>query len=211
MAPTAPRSSTTSTSRGAEGAAPNKPPVYIVRELAPKKFGEALAIQVAKYRKRYESGERVAALFAFEACINSGYVPNPVADIWMRQGLHDIVMALHAGADGNEALGLVPVKGKHVESNRKKKQNALAIMFRIYQLHHGEGKPLDDRTFTRVGDEVGYSCRTIRRIFDANPWAQRWLSHKEGQIVLEPEPKPEPKSKRKPNPKPKRKSVRQKI
>jgi hypothetical protein len=105
---------------------------------APKEFGSALARLVASYRKRYEKGERVAALYALDACLNNGYLPGP-DNAWMLKGLWVPVTALHGGADPNEAFGFVWPKGRHVKQDRKKRQDALPIMLRIYDLHHREG------------------------------------------------------------------------
>jgi hypothetical protein len=59
-----------------------KPAVLLIRRWAPKTFGLALARQVMSYRRRYDKGERVYALYALDACLNNGYLPEP----WMPVG-----------------------------------------------------------------------------------------------------------------------------
>jgi hypothetical protein len=126
------------------------------------------------YRKRYEKGERVAVLYALDACLISDYKP----ELWMIKGLWDAVTALEDGADPNEAFGFVPPKGEHVEYNRKKRRDTLPILFRIYDLHCNEGLALDESeggAFQTVAKEFSYGTRTIRRIHDGAPEALKRL------------------------------------
>jgi hypothetical protein len=145
-------------------------------------YGPLLARHVRGYLKRYVKGQRWLVLHALDACLNNGHLPRP----WMLKGLWDAVTALNDGADPNEAFGFVPPKGKHVEHNRKKRRNVPPIMFRIYDLHHRKGKPLDEGTFATVGSEFGYSYKTIKRIFDTNPRLRAFLS-KAAWEEIEPE------------------------
>jgi hypothetical protein len=159
-----------------------KPAVLLMRWWAPKTFGLALARQVMGYRRRYEKqNERVTVLYALDACLNNGYLPEP----WMLKGLWDAVTALEDGADPNEAFGYVRPKGKHLKVKRTKRRQTLAILFRIYDLHCNERQPLDESGAFRIaGDEFGHSASVIRRIHNASPLALRdwlkWATRRQG-------------------------------
>jgi hypothetical protein len=155
----------------------------------PKAFGLALATQVMSYRKRYDNGERVYVLHALDACLNNGYLPEP----WMLKGLWDAVTALDDGADPNEAFAFALSKGKHVGSNRKKRQDTFPILFRIYDLHCNEGLALDESeggAFRTVAKEFPYGTRTIRRIHDGAPEALKCLLSRGVRKATPEDPKP---------------------
>jgi hypothetical protein len=144
-----------------------------------KDYGPLLARQIRACLKRYVAGDRWILMEALDLCLNAApssdprfnkrYLPRP----WMHNAIREIAKALRDGADPNEAFGFVRPKGKHGKHARKKGRDFWPIMFRIYELHHDEGKPLDDTTFAIVGSEFGYSYKTIDRIFNDNPksWA----------------------------------------
>jgi hypothetical protein len=143
-------------------------------------YGPLLVRQVRACLRRYVAGERWILMEALDLCLNAApssnprfnkrYLPRP----WMHKALRDIARALREGATPNEAFGLVsPDIGKRAMNARKKRQLAPSIMFRIYDLHHREGKPIDDNTFAVVGGEFSCSYKTIGRIFNDNQklWA----------------------------------------
>jgi hypothetical protein len=117
--------------------------------------------QLEAYRRRYERGDGEALLRALDVCLSCFRgSPDWVADAFFR-AMSDWLAYRAATLD--EAFG-VQRKGEHIAQRRQREELRPEIMLEIARLAQ-QGKPMDDRTFARVGAQIGKSPSYVSALY----------------------------------------------
>jgi hypothetical protein len=112
------------------------------------------------YRRRYQRGDSAALLRALDLWLDCFRGP----PAWIADEFFDAISRWLAGATLDEAFRVQRVPGEHVDRRRQREDLRPRIILEVTRLAQ-QNAPMDDRTFGRVGDEIGQSAGYVRTVY----------------------------------------------